>query len=163
VPESVITREGLERLRAELERLTTDGRRELAERLRRAAGSEANGFENADYLGARDDQALLERRIALLEERLRSTQLVEPRLGNGRIDVGERVRLRDLASGARLEIELVGPFESDAAAGRISIASPLGQAIVGLRRGQIAQVDAPRGRLQFKVLAVEVEPASVAA
>lgn len=161
--DTVITRDGLERLSAELERLTTDGRREIAERLRDAAGSEANSFENADYLGARDEQAMLERRIALLEERLRSTQVVEPQLGNGRVDVGERVRLRDLASGKRLEIELVGPFESDAAAGRISVASPVGQAIVGLRRGQIAEVDAPRGRLQFKVLAVEAAPASVAA
>ena len=163
MPDTVITREGLERLSAQLEQLTTDGRREIAERLRHAASSAANSFENADYLSARDEQALLERRIALLEERLRSTQVVEPQLGNGRIDVGERVRLRDLASGKRLEIELVGPFESDAGAGRISVASPVGQAIVGLRRGQIAEVDAPGGKLQFKVLAVEPRRPSVAA
>ena len=65
------------------------------------------------------------------------------------------MRVRELESGARLELELVGPLESDAASGRISVASPLGRAILGLRRGQIAEVDAPRGRLQFKILAVE--------
>lgn len=153
--ETVITRDGLERLSAELEQLTTDRRREIAERLREAAGNVANRAENADYLAAVEDQALLERRIALLEARLRSADVVEPQLGNGRIDVGEHVRLRELDSGNRLDLELVGPLESDATAGRISTASPLGRAIVGLRRGQIAEVDAPRGRLRFKVLAVE--------
>jgi transcription elongation factor GreA len=152
--ETLITRDGLERLSAELEHLTIDGRREIAERLRHAVASEANCAENADYLGVREDQALLERRIALLEERLGAARVVEPQPGNGRVDVGERVRLRDLGSGERLEVELVGPLESDAPAGRISVASPLGRAIVGLRRGEIAEVDAPRGRLQFKILAV---------
>ena len=152
--EVVITREGLERLDAELERLTTEGRREIAERLRHAA-REANCAENAEYIGVREDQALLERRIALLAERLQSAEVIEPQPGNGRIDVGERVRVRDLESGQRLDLELVGPLESDAGAGRISIVSPFGRAILGLRRGQIADVDAPRGRLQFKILAVE--------
>jgi transcription elongation factor GreA len=161
--ETVITREGFERLNAELERMTTDGRREITERLRHAAASEANRAESADYLGVREDQALLEHRIALLEERLHAAQVVEPQSGDGRIDVGERVRLRDLNSGKRLEVELVGPFESDPSSGRISIASPLGRAIVGLRRGQIAEVDAPRGRVRFKVLAVEIAASGRAA
>jgi transcription elongation factor GreA len=68
-----------------------------------------------------------------------------------------------LDSGERLDLELVGPLESDAASGRISVASPVGRAILGLRRGQIAEVDAPRGRLQFEVLAVEApRPANAA-
>jgi transcription elongation factor GreA len=153
--EIVITRHGLERLSAELEQLMTDGRRAIADRLRHATASEANCAESADYLGVREDQALLEGRIALLEERLRSARVIDPQPGNGRVDVGERVRVCALDSGERLELELVGPLESDAAAGRISVASPLGQAILGLRRGQIAEVDAPSGRLQFKILAVE--------
>ena len=152
---TLITRDGLERLNAELEQLRTAGRREIAERLEQAAASEANCAENADYHGVREDQAMLERRIAVLEDRLRSAQVVDPQLGNGRIDVGECARLRDLESGRRLELELVGPLEADHAVGRISVASPLGRAIVGLRRGQIAEVDAPRGKLRFKVLAVE--------
>lgn len=153
--EIVITRDGLERLEAELERLTTEGRREIAERLRHAAAREANRAENAEYLGVREDQALLERRIALLAERVQLAEVIDPQPGNGRVDVGERVRVRDLESGKRLELELVGPLESDARAGRISILSPVGRAILGLRRGQVADVDAPRGRLKFKILAVE--------
>src|ERR671931_1956985 len=150
--ETIITREGLARLSEELERLTTVERRRIVERLRHAAASETNQTENADYMDAREEQALLERRIALLEERLREARLVEPRPGNGRVDVGERVRLRDLESGERLELELVGPLESDPFAGRISVASPLGKAIVGLRRGEIAGVDAPLGRRRLKVV-----------
>ncbi len=153
---TAITARGLERLSEELERLTIDGRCEIAERLRHAAASAANPAENADYLAACTDQERLERRIALLQDRVRGAEVVEPRLGNGRIDLGERVRVRDLDSGERLEFELVGPHEFDPAAGRISIASPLGRAIAGLRRGQVADVDAPRGRRRFKILAVEV-------
>ena len=161
--ETVITRDGLERLSAELARLSGEGRRGIAERLRHAAASEANRVENADYLAVLEDQALLERRIAVLEERLRTAELVEPQPGNGRVDVGEWVRLRDLDSQERFEVELVGPLESDPAAGRISTASPLGEAILGLRRGQVAEVDAPRGRLRYKILAVEARPRSRAA
>jgi transcription elongation factor GreA len=156
--ETLITPDGLERLSAELEQLATEGRREIAERLKQAAAAEPNRAENADYLGVREDQALLERRIALLEDWLRSAQVVEPQPHNGRIDVGECVRLRDLGSGERFEVELVGPLESDGIAGRVSISSPLGRAIVGLRRGQVAEVDAPRGKLRFKILAVDTQP-----
>jgi transcription elongation factor GreA len=154
VDETVITRAGLQRLNEELERLTGEGRREIAERLTRAVANETNHAENADYLAVREDQALLERRIALLQERLLSAQLSEPDPENGRIDVGERVRLRALDSGKRLEVELVGRLEADPSRGRISIASPLGKAILGLRRGEIVDVDAPRGTLRYKILAV---------
>lgn len=154
--ESLITKDGFERLNEELERLRSEGRRSVAERLQQAASSEANWMENADYQDARRQQSELERRIASLEQRLRSARIVEPCLGNGRVDLGERVRVRDLSSGRPLEVELVGPLEADLAAGRVSVASPLGQALVGLRDGEIADVDAPRGRLRYEVLAVEL-------
>jgi transcription elongation factor GreA len=127
--ETVITPDGLARLREELERLR-----------------------------AMRNESLLERRIAVLEERLRAARLVEPQPGNGRVDVGERVRLRDLDSGERLELELVGPLEADPSEGRISVVSPLGKAVVGLRRGQIAGVETPLGRRRVQVVAVEPPP-----
>jgi transcription elongation factor GreA len=161
VRESLITRDGFARLSEELECLKGDGRRAVADRLRSAAASEANRAENADYLDACEEKARLERSIALLEERLRSALIVEPRLGNGRIDVGERVLVRDLSSGRPLEVELVGHLEADLEAGRVSVASPLGRALVGLRDGEIADVDAPGGQLRYEVLAVEL-PAQVA-
>jgi len=156
VNESLITKDGFARLNDELEQLKSDGRRLVAERLRQAASNEANLAENTEYLHAREEQAQLERRISVLEHRLRSSRVVEPCLGNGRVDLGERVRVRDLSSGRPLEVELVGPLEADLAAGRVSVASPLGQALVGLRDGEVADVDAPRGRLRYEVLAVEL-------
>jgi transcription elongation factor GreA len=131
--ETVITPDGLARLREELERLRT-----------------------------MRNESLLERRIAVLEERLRAARLVEPQPGNGRVDVGERVALHDLDSGERLELELVGHLEADPCAGRISVVSPLGKAVVGLRRGQIAGVETPLGRRRVKVVAVEPPPPAAA-
>lgn len=154
--EMVITSEGFERLNRELERLKSEERRRVAERLHRATSTEANLAQNMDYLDAREEKLQLERRIGLLRERLRSARIVAPRLGNGRVDLGERVRVREVASGRSLELELVGQLEADVAAGRVSGASPLGQALVGLRKGEIAQVDAPRGRFAFQVMAVEL-------
>jgi transcription elongation factor GreA len=130
--ETVITPDGLARLCEELERLRT--------------------MRNGSA------EALLERRIAVLEERLRAARLVEPQPGNGRVDVGERVRVRDLDSGERIELELVGPLEADPSEGRISVVSPLGKAVVGLRRGQVAGVETPLGRRRVQVVAVEPPP-----
>lgn len=154
--ELVITTEGFERLYQELQRLKSDERRRIADRLRQAMASEANPAQNMEYLDAREQKLQLERRIGLLRERLRWARIVEPCLGNGRVDVGERVRVREVISGHSLELELVGQLEADLEAGRVSVASPLGQALVGLRKGEIAQVDAPRGRFAFEVLAVEL-------
>jgi transcription elongation factor GreA len=156
--ETVVTRQGLARLRKELERLTTVERRAVAKRLKHAAANTEYRCNDADYVFARAQQALLEGRIALLDEKLRAARLVEPKPGNGQVDVGERVNVRDLVSGERLELELVGTLESDPDAGRISVVSPLGKAIVGLRRGQMVDVETPLGRRRFKVLEVEVEP-----
>jgi transcription elongation factor GreA len=154
--ELVITTEGFERLNKELDRLRSEERRRVADRLRRATMTEANLAQNMEYLDAREEKIQLEHRIALLKGKLRSARVVGPCLGNGRVDVGERVRVREVTSGHSLELELVGQLEADVAAGRISVASPLGKALVGRRKGEIADVAAPRGRLGFKVMAVEV-------
>jgi len=156
VAELVITNEGFERLNNELEQLKGEERRRVADRLRGAMTSEANLAQNTEYLEAREEKLELERRIHLLKQQLQSARIVAPRLGNGRVDPGERVRVREILSGHSLELQLVGQLEVDVAAGRVSVASPLGQALVGLRKGQIAIVDAPRGRFGFQVLAVEI-------
>lgn len=153
--ETPITPVGLARLQAELERLTTVGRDEIGERLREALGAETNGADTPGYRDVCEDQALLELRIGLLERRIASARIVEPGDANGVIDLGERVRLRDVDSGERLRFELVGPFEADPFEDRVSIASPIGRALLGLRRGEVAIVDTPRGRRRLKVLTVD--------
>lgn len=152
--ETPITPGGLDRLTAELERLTTTGRDEIAARLRHALGGTTNLAEDGDYQAVRDDQARLEARIALLERRLASARVCPPS-PNGLVDVGERVRVRDLDTGTRLELEIVGPFEGDPLAARVSTESPTGRALLGCRRGEVAIVDAPGGRRRLKVIGLD--------
>jgi transcription elongation factor GreA len=159
--ETAITRAGLERLRKELEQLTTAGRDEIAERIRSASRAESNAVESADFQDAREDQALLERRIAILKERIASARVVEPNGRNGVVDLGERVRLRDLETDEQIEYEVVGSLEADPFARRISAASPLGRALLGRRRGDVAVVDAPRGRVRFQILSISAAPTRV--
>jgi transcription elongation factor GreA len=152
--ETVITSEGLARLNAELEDLRTNGRREIAERIRTAVLTNANVAESAEYHEARDDQATLERRIAVLEERIALAELADPDGTNGLVDVGERVRVRDIESGRRLQFELVGALEADVSRGRVSVLSPVGRALVGRKRGEVAVVDAPQGERRLKILSI---------
>jgi transcription elongation factor GreA len=152
--EQLITPAGLARLTAELERLRTDGRREIAERLRRSIATDADARENADYQAAREEQAVLEARIARLKNQLVAARVTEPDAANGRVDLGERVRLRDLESGRRLEYEVVGSLEADPTLGRISSESPLGRALLGRRRGEVAVVEAPRGPRHVEIVDV---------
>jgi transcription elongation factor GreA len=151
---TVITRDGLARLTDELEQLRTSGRQEIAERLRAAVSTNANVVESAEYHEARDDQATLERRIAVLEERIALAQLADPDGTNGLVDVGERVGVRDVESGRRVQYQLVGALEADASQGRVSVLSPVGRALVGRRRGDVAVVEAPQGEVRLKILSI---------
>ena len=153
--EMPITANGLARLERELERLRTAGREEVADRLRESIATDADASANSDYLAAREEQALLEARILRLEQRIDAASVVEPDAANGVVDLGERVRLRDLDSGARFAFELVGTAEADPVAGRISAESPVGRALVGRRKGEVTVVEAPKGRRRLKIVAIE--------
>ena len=158
--ETLITPAGLARLSAELGSLKSAGRDGIAERIRDAVSTDADPTANADYLAAREEQALHEAKIARLEQRLAAARVAEPDVENGVVDLGERVLLRDLDTDAVHEYELVGSLEADPAAGRISVESPLGRALVGRGAGDVAVVQAPKGRRQLKVLAIELPVAA---
>jgi transcription elongation factor GreA len=156
----LITGAGFARASEMLEHLKTTGRREIAERLRQVITSETNAADNADYLDAREDQVLLERKIAQLERRLANARVAEPDGANGVIDLGERVRLHDLETGERVEYELVGSLESDPAAGRISAASPVGSALLGRRKGEVVVAEVPKGTVHLKILEIDAPVSS---
>jgi transcription elongation factor GreA len=158
--ETLITKAGLERATETLERLKTVGRREIAERIRDAIATETNVAENGAYLEARKDQTLLEQRIAVLEQRLGSARIAERDVANGVVDVGERVRLHDLDTDEHVQFELVGSLESDPSAGRISAESPVGHALLGRRKGEVAVAAAPKGKVRFRILDIDVPPAA---
>ena len=124
-----VTAGGYEQLAAELERLRTNGRVEMSEQLREARedGPLANNPALYELL---EEQAQLERRIAILEGQLAAAEIVVP-AADGAASIGNFVRVRDGQAGELAEYELVGPVEADIANGRVSVDAPVGRALVG--------------------------------
>ena len=148
-----ITREGFERLRAELDHLVTIRRRQLADDLREAREDGAEPGENAGVAAALDDQAALERRIDELEAALAISRVVEPP-ADGVVGFGQRVRIRFSPGADPIEYELVGPLECDPQGRRISIESPVGSALLGHRAGDVVEVQTPRGARTVEIVSV---------
>lgn len=150
-----LTREGYERLERELNHLVNVRRREVAEELRRALGVAGDLEDNSELMHVREEQERLERRIAVLRERLRAAEVADSAPEEtGVAALGRRVVLEDLDAGEREEYVLVGPTEASLSERRLSVASPVGQAIVGRRPGETVEVEAPRGRVRFKLVDV---------
>jgi transcription elongation factor GreA len=155
VKEVILTPEGYEKLKQEIDFLSNDKRREVADRIR-----EAREFgdiaENAEYDDAKNEQALLEQRIAKLEERLRDARVLEKgEVKSDVVSVGSRVRLRDIDAGKTFEYHIVGSAEADPAELRLSNESPVGKAIMGRKKGETVDVSTPRGSLKFKILGIK--------
>jgi transcription elongation factor GreA len=155
--QSVITPEGLEKLKEEIEHLSTTKRREVAERIK-----EAREFgdiaENAEYDDAKNEQALLEQRIAQLEERLRrSTVIDENDLGTDEVKVGSTVHVKDQKSGDSQKFHIVGSTEANPAEQKLSNESPIGKALIGSKRNEIVTVEVPRGpKRKLKITKIEI-------
>lgn len=154
----LLTKEGLERLSEELEHLRTVGREEVAERLHRAFedGQDDDFVESAELEAARNEQSFLEGRIKELEDILKNYQLIGE---NGEphdfVRVGDKVTVMEQGYDEEERYHLVGPAEADPAEGRISNESPLGQALVGSKVGEVVRINAPNGVLEFQVVKIE--------
>ena len=153
--EVILTPEGYKKLQAEIELLSTVRRREVAERIR-VAREFGDIAENAEYDAAKNDQAHLEARIAVLEERLANARVVTRKeIRSGEVSVGTKVRLKDLSSNKTVEYHIVGSAEADPAELKLSNESPVGKAIMGRKKGDVVEVSAPRGALKFKIMEVK--------
>ncbi len=152
--EVILTREGYEKLRQEIEFLSTEKRREVADRIR-TAREFGDIAENSEYDDAKNEQALVEHRIALLEERLLSARVIEKKdIAKDVVSVGSKVRLRDLAANKTFEYRIVGSAEANPSEQKLSNESPVGKAIIGRKKGEVVEVAAPRGALKFKILEI---------
>jgi transcription elongation factor GreA len=149
--DTLLTADGMDSLMHELERLRAR-RAQIADELRGAYAAEGNLSENAEYHVALEDQALLERRIAILEQRCREAEIVQADPTDGEVGIGEAVRVRDLDSGDVLHYRIVGAGEADPANGHISYRSPVGAALLGRRANETIELDTPGGRLRLEVL-----------
>jgi len=155
VKEVILTAEGYEKLKEEIELLRTDKRREIAERIR-VAREFGDIAENAEYDDAKNDQAMLEHKIMLLEERLLHARVIEAGdVDTSVVSIGSRVRLKDMDANETVEYHIVGSAEANPAERRLSNESPVGRAIIGHKKGEVVEVSAPRGSLKFKILDIK--------
>ncbi|HEY8487032.1 MAG TPA: transcription elongation factor GreA [Limnochordales bacterium] len=153
----VLTPEGLRRLERELEELRTVRRPQVARRIKQALEF-GDISENAEYDAAKAEQAFVEGRIAALEAILGRARVIRAEDGqwqDSTVGIGSRVRLKDLQTGEEWDFVLVSPAEADPSENRLSYQSPVGKAILGKSVGSVVEVDAPAGRLEYQVLAVE--------
>src|SRR5919198_975779 len=150
----ILTPEGYEKLKQEIEHLSTVKRREVADRIR-VAREFGDINENAEYDDAKNEQALLEHRIATLEERMRHARVITKKdVAKDVVSVGSKVRLRDLAAKQTFEYRIVGSAEANPAENKLSNESPVGKAIIGRKKGETVEVEAPRGSMKFKILEI---------
>ena len=153
--EIILTPEGYENLKQEIDRLRTDKRREVAERIR-VAREFGDIAENAEYDDAKNEQAMLEHRIAQLEERLLSARVITKKeISKDIVSVGSKVRLRDIQANKTFEYHIVGSAEANPTQNKLSNESPVGKAIIGHKKGDVVEVSAPRGALKFKILEIK--------
>ena len=151
----ILTPEGYENLKEEIEYLSNEKRREVADRIR-VAREFGDIAENAEYDDAKNEQALLEHRIATLEERLRNARVIEKKdVAKDVFSVGSKVRLRDIDAKQTFEYRIVGSAEANPAENKLSNESPVGKAIIGKKKGETVEVSAPRGAMKFKILEIK--------
>ncbi len=150
----LLTPEGLEKLKGEIEYLKNEKRREVADRIRHAREF-GDISENSEYDDAKNEQAMLEQRISQLEERLSRARVIEAEdVPKGVVSIGARVRLKDIDANETVEYVIVGSAEANPAESKLSNESPVGKAIIGRKKGEVVEVAAPRGSLKYKILDV---------
>ncbi len=149
-----MTREGYEKLKAELERM---GTREMIEVTKRIATARELGdlSENAEYHAAREDQGMLQARIDALKDKLSRAYFIDrSTLPSDTVVFGSRVKVKDLDLAEEESFELVGPGEEDYDQNKILTNSPIGQGLLGKKKGEKAEIQVPMGKLRFEILEI---------
>jgi transcription elongation factor GreA len=149
-----LTQAGYDKLKKELEYLKTTKRRELAKEIgeARALGDIS---ENAEYDAAKDAQGFNEKRISELEERLALAQIIdESQMQSDEVLIGATVEVEDIVTKEKDVYTIVSEAEADFSQGRISVTSPVGESLLGHKRGDIVEIDVPAGALKYKILSI---------
>jgi transcription elongation factor GreA len=156
VKDVILTAEGYENLKQELDVLRSDKRREVADRIR-VAREFGEIAENAEYDDAKNEQAMLEHKIAQLEERLLNARVIDTSdIDTSVVSIGSVVRLRDVDAKKTVEYHIVGSAEANPAEHKLSNESPVGRAILGRKKGETVEVTTPRGaKLMFKIMEIK--------
>ena len=154
--EVILTQQGLDDLKAKIEHLSTARRHEVAERIK-----EARAFgdisENSEYDDAKNEQAMLEKQIAELEDKLRSATVIdESDVTTDVVSVGVTVHVKDQKTDKSVKYKIVGSAEANPAENKLSNESPVGKALLGKKRGELVSVPVPRGpQRKLKITKIE--------
>ena len=149
-----MTPEGYEKLRKEIEYLKTVKRRELSKAIGEAR-AHGDISENAEYDSAKDAQGMNEKKIAELEAKLAGAQILDnAEISKDEVLIGATVKLKDMDSGEELEYMIVAEEEADFAANKISMQSPVGTGLLNHKKGDVVEIQVPRGILRYKVLKI---------
>lgn len=152
--QTIITDEGLKKLELELEDLKTNKRKEIAEKIK-VALSFGDLSENSEYDEAKNEQAIIEGRIAEIEAQLKNVKVLdESELSDGTVHVGSKVELTNTATKKKVTYRIVGSTESDPLNGKISDESPVGKALLGHAVGDKVEVEIPAGTITYKISAI---------
>jgi transcription elongation factor GreA len=151
-----MTREGYEKLKADLDRMQNAEMIEVARRI--AAARELGDLsENAEYHAAREDQGMLQARVDALKDKLSRAYFVDRNnMSNDVVVFGTRVKVKDLDHGDEEFFELVGPGDEDYDNNKILTTSPVGMGLLGKKRGDVAEIQVPMGKLRFEVLDISI-------
>jgi transcription elongation factor GreA len=154
--ETLITPEGLEKLKEELDFLQSDKRREVADRIK-AAREFGDIMENAEYDDAKNEQAMLEQRIAQLQDKLRRAAVIDKgQVDTEQVAVGAVVHVKDQKSGKSQKFQIVGSAEADPTEQKLSNESPIGKALIGHKKNDVVAVEVPRGpKRKLKITKIE--------
>ena len=151
-----LSKEGYERLKAELEDLKSNGRQEVAKAIAEAR-DKGDLSENAEYDAAKDAQGLLELKINEMEKALANARILdESELDGSTVTVLTNVTIKNAKTGKEITYKLVSESEADLKAKKISTSSPMGKGLLGKSEGDIAIVETPRGNLEFEIVKITV-------
>ena len=148
-----LTAEGLKKLENELEYLNTEGRKDIAEKLKVASGY-GDISENSEYDEAKNDQAKLEARIIELEAMLKNVEIINDSESSDSVMMGSRVKVLDVEFDEECEYKIVGSPEADVRKGLISDESPVGRALLGHKVGDEVVAETPSGSIVFKIIEI---------
>ena len=150
-----MTRQGYERLKAELERLKKEERPRITKAIAEAR-SHGDLWENAEYHAAREKQSFVEGRIAELESKVSHAEVIHPPTDGGRVTFGSTVLLAD-ESGQEIRYQIVGSDEAEPAKGRISVLSPLARTLIGRQVGERVVAQVPGGKKTYEIVAANFQ------
>jgi len=151
---SYYTAEGLKNLREELEKLEHVDRPRITNDIAEAR-DKGDLSENAEYHAAKEEQSLLELRIAKLKQVLSTARLIdESQLDNSKVLIHSKVKIKNQANDMDFNYVLVADSESDLASGKISVNSPIGKGLLGKKVGEVAKISVPSGIMKFEIIEI---------